>query len=226
MPPPGSPPVTMWVISPICPGSDASTLFARYWANEGVERRVSARPALRPKTTRSVSPGATGTDLQPMRERTKCVWPATNGPAPNVVSTLLWSWSHWSPASRPGACEVMRRLESKVPRKSSQGRPIRHLGRVQPGTQVRLGEVGGARNRAPRVFDALPGELANALFHRGHRFVRPEQARGHVADGGARIAHKVGQGGDAALPKHLERRGRVRHVRPRRHHSCLERSSS
>ncbi len=42
--------------------------------------------------TRSVSPGATGTDLHPMRESTKWVWPATNGPAPKVVSTLLSSW--------------------------------------------------------------------------------------------------------------------------------------
>ena len=92
MPPPGSPPVTIWVTSSIRFVSVCSSLLARYWAKEGVERSVSARPDLRPKMTRSVSPGATGTDLQPMRESTKCVWPATNGPAPNVVSTLLWSW--------------------------------------------------------------------------------------------------------------------------------------
>src|ERR1700694_1681833 len=90
IPPPGSPPVTMW-LSTIEPGlgSDFSSRLARYWANDGVDRRGSARPDLSPKITRSVSPGATGTDREPIRDNTKCVCPATNGPAPKEVRTLF-----------------------------------------------------------------------------------------------------------------------------------------
>ena len=93
MPPPGSPPVTTCVSGmALGSGSLFSRRLARYWAKDAVHSSVSARPARSPKTTRSVSPGATGIEREPMRRRTKCVCPATNGPAPNVVSTLLCSW--------------------------------------------------------------------------------------------------------------------------------------
>jgi hypothetical protein len=93
MPPPGSPPVTMWV-SASEPGSrpSDSRRLARCWAKEAVPSSVSASPARRPKTTRSVSPGPTGTERAPIRLSTKWVWPATKGPAPKVLSTELCSW--------------------------------------------------------------------------------------------------------------------------------------
>ena len=86
MPPPGSPPVTTWATW------GGSLWLARYCANDGVTSSVSTSPARSAKRTRSVSPGPTGTTREPIRSSTKCVWPATKGPAPKVLSTECSSW--------------------------------------------------------------------------------------------------------------------------------------
>ena len=120
-----------------------------------------------------MSPGATGTDLQPIRESTKCVCPATNGPAPKVVSTLLWSWMPVAKYVRVPICVHVSM--SALLSASTLGAPV-----VPLVWYTRLTCAGVTQRLLPKGGASSIAGLSSALLLNGSRAMSLRESRSPV----------------------------------------------